>query len=139
MCTSSKIVKDRQSGIRRELDRRGYSMKVVAGDSGIEYGTLLTYFPANRDKIPTQIPGGAIYALAGAIPSDLLSLLLPDGFQIVEASEDFDHEEVARIFHKYLAAKTAAHHPDSPDGPAISECEDLVLKSIHAPLKAVAS
>jgi hypothetical protein len=121
------VIRGRQAAIRRELDRRQIAMKVVAQDSGIAYGTLLTYFPADSDKQPVQIPGSAIFALAGKIPSDLLSLLLPDGFQVVRAPEDINHDEIADVMADYLASKQHAHHPESPEGREISNCEDNVL------------
>lgn len=141
MCNGSSIIRERQGFIRRELDRRNIPMKAVAGDSGIPYPTLLTYFPQDRDKEAVQIPGGAIYSLVygKAMPDDLLSMLLPDGAQIIRASEDIDHDAVANMAHEYLAEKTAAHHPDSPDGPALSNCEKIKLSEKAAGLKAVAA
>lgn len=141
MCTGSSIIRERQSVIRRELDRRLISMKAISMDSGIPYATLLTYFPQDRNKDAVQIPGGAIWSLVDgkAMPGDLLSMLLPDGFQIIEASEDIDHDKVAQIAHDYLQAKSAAHHPDSPGGRELSDCEKVSLGSIHTELKAVAS
>lgn len=91
------IVRERQKAIRREADRRGIAMKAVSQDSGIPYPTLLTYFPADALKVPAQIPGSAIYALAEgrALPADLLSLLLPAGLAIVEVPEDLDLDGLA--------------------------------------------
>lgn len=131
MCSNSRIIRQRQSAIRRELDRRGVSMKAVAMDASIPYPTLLTYFPQDRDKEPAQIPGGAIFSLleGSAIPADLMSLLMPEGWQVVKVPEGVDHGEVAAAMHDYLATKSAAHAPDSPAGPAISACEDGVLKA----------
>lgn len=121
------VVRARQGAIRRELDRRQIAMKVVAQDSGLLYETLLTYFPADKNKVPAQIPGSAIFALAGHIPNDLMSLLLPDGFQVVRAPEDINHDEIADVMADYLATKQHAHHPLSPAGREISGCEDNVL------------
>lgn len=121
------VIRARQAAIRRELDRRQIAMKAVAQDSGIPYGTLLTYFPADGDKQPAQIPGSAIFALTPVLPSDLMSLLLPDGFQVVKAPEDINHDEIADIMADYLATKQHAHHPASPAGREISGCEDNVL------------
>lgn len=121
------VVRARQGAIRRELDRRQIAMKVIAQDSGLLYETLLTYFPADQNKVPAQIPGSAIFALAGHIPNDLMSLLLPDGFQVVRAPEDINHDELAEFMADYLATKQHAHHPQSPAGREISDCEDNVL------------
>ncbi len=137
--TIVRITLDRQAAMRRELDRRGIAMKVVSQDSGIIYGTLLTYFPADRLKRPAQIPGSAIYALAGHIPEDILSLLMPDGFQVVRAPEEINHDEIAEVMAEYLARKQHAHHPQSPDGREISGCEDNVLTGCFVQVKAGAA
>lgn len=121
------VIRARQAAIRRELDRRQIPMKVVSQDSGLLYDTLLTYFPADALKTPAQIPGSAIFALAGHIPNDLISLLLPDGFQVVRAPEDINHDELAEFMADYLSTKHHAHHPESPAGREISECEDSAL------------
>jgi len=121
------IIRARQCAMRREIDRRGIAMKVIAMDSGIPYATLLTYFPADKDKSPVQIPGSVIYALTGVLPADILSLLLPVGHVIVRAPEAIDHDEVAEAVQDYLLAKERAHHPDSPGGREISDCEANVL------------
>jgi hypothetical protein len=126
------IIRDRQSAMRREMDRRGIAMKVVSQDSGIEYATLLTYFPADHLKQPVQIPGSAIYALTGHIPPDILSLLLPTGHLIVRAPEAINHDEIAEAMHDFLQAKERAHHPESEDGREIGPGEDNVLRGKFA-------
>lgn len=125
MCRSTSIVKQRQLGIRREMDRRGISLTMVSQDSGVPLPSISSYFPANRDADPAMIPGGVIYAIAEtqALPEDLLSQLLPDGVQIVRASEGIDHNAIAARCHEYLAEKTAAHCPESEDGEAIGPTE----------------
>lgn len=125
--TIVEVIRDRQRAIRRELDRRQISMKVVSQDSKIGYSTLLTYFPADETKTPAQIPGSAIYALFGAIPDDLMSLLLPTGWLVVRAPEEVDHDEMADLMADYLQTKQAAHRADSPGGVAIIDSEDALL------------
>lgn len=134
------IIRERQTAIRRELDRRGTAMKVVAFDSGIPYDTLLTYFPQEGSREPAQIPGGAIYALAdgNAIPLDLLSLLLPAGFHIVRAPEAVDHDDIETACRDFLAAKGASHHPDSEAGREIGPGEQALLDGKVAHLRAAA-
>lgn len=122
------IIRGRQSAMRREMDRRGIAMKVVAQDSGIEYATLLTYFPADQNKVPTQIPGSAIYALTGHLDADILSLLLPTGHLIVKAPEAINHDEIATAMHEFLQEKERAHHPESEAGREIGPNEDSVLR-----------
>lgn len=140
MRDSVAIVRDRQTAIRRELDRRGIALKAVSFDSGIGYETLLTYFPAPDTKVPAQIPGGAIYAMCAgnALPLDLLSLLLPTGFQVVRAPEEIDHDAIEDIARDFLATKGKAHHPQSPGGREISDCERAALNGKVAYLQAVA-
>lgn len=129
MTDKSSIVKDRQRAIRREMDRRGIHLKIVAADSGLSPSTLASYFPADPAIDPAQMPTGALFALVGVLPDDLTSLMLPAGVQIVRVPEDVDHDEAAQAMHNYLATKTAAHHPDSPGGRDISPCEDLSLRT----------
>lgn len=125
--TIVEVFRERQRAIRRELDRRQISMKAVQQDSKIGYSTLLTYFPADERKTPAQLPGSAIFALAGAIPDDLLSLLMPTGFLIVRAPEEVDHNEMADLMADYLQTKNAAHRPNSPGGVEIVDEEDAIL------------
>lgn len=135
MCDRTTIVKRAQLVIRSELDRRGYQMKVVAADANIHPNTLGSYFPADRNADPAQIPMGAVYALIGAIPADLLSLLLPDGWHLVEAPADIDHDDLAAGCIDYASAHARARHPDSPGGVDIVDCEDSDLKGRAARLK----
>lgn len=130
------IIRDRQAAMRREMHRRGIAMKVVSQDSGISYSTLLTYFPADQHKTPVQIPGSAIYALAGHIPPDILSLLLPSDHVIVRAPEEINHDEIAGAMQDFLRAKECAHHPESEAGREIGPCEDNVLRGKFQKVKA---
>lgn len=134
------IVRGRQLAMRREIDRRGIALKAVSYDSGIPMPTLLSYFPGG-EREPSVLPATALFKLlAGdALPHDVLSLILPDGEQIVRAPEELDHDEMERVARDYLAAKGAAHHPDSPGGREISDCEDAVLDRKAAHLVAVAA
>lgn len=135
MHDGSTIVKQRQLAMRREMDRRGIALKIVAADSGIPYSTLASYFPADAHADPAQIPGGAIYELCDkkALPADILSMLTPNGWHLVRGPEEIDHDEIADLALNYCETKMRAHHPDSPGGPAISDCEraDLDVKVIQ--------
>ncbi len=108
------IIRERQRTIRREIDRRGISLKGVSFDAKVQYETLLTYFPGG-DREPATIPGSAIYALCEgeALPTDLLSLLVPDGWQLVKVAENVDHDAIAAWSEQYSARKLAAHRADS--------------------------
>lgn len=137
MCDGSKIVRQRQIAVRREMERRGISLKAVSLDSGIPYPTLASYLPADQHAEPAQIPGGAIYSLiaGNALPLDLVSLLMPEGVQIVRASEQIDHDEIEDLCRDYVATKAQAHHRDSPAGREISDCERAVLDVKVIPLR----
>lgn len=138
MSNANTIVRDRQLAIRREMDRRGISLKAVSFDSGIPYPTIISYFPGERDREPATIPGGAIYALCEgqALPADLLSVLLPDGFQIVRVSEGIDHDRIAEMAADYLATKNAAHHPESEAGRDLGPTEAATLTGKIVQLRA---
>lgn len=123
------IVLERQKVIRREMDRRGIAMKAVAFESGLNYTTLLTYFPADKLKKPAQLPTSALYALTGVVPPDILSLILPPCHLIVKVPEEVDHDDVATAMHDFLVTKERAHHPESPAGRDIAPCEDETLRS----------
>lgn len=141
MQRESSIVRERQLAIRRQIDRRGIALKAVAMDSGISYSTLLSYFPGERDKEPAQIPGGAIFALCegAALPADLLSLLLPDGWQIVRAPEAINHDAIADWAEQYQRAKLAAHRADSEMAEQIGPNEHEELTSIVVAFPSVAA
>lgn len=130
------VIKNRQSSMRRELDRRGYSLKAISFDSGIPYSTLLSYFPEQGGHLPALMPVSAQYALCGAIPDDVLSLLLPDGRLIVKAPERLDHDEIAELMHDYLTTKERAHHPASEEGREIGPGEDNILRGKFAKVRA---
>lgn len=140
MLTNDEIVRQRQSAIRRELDRRGIALKAVAFDSGLEYSTLLTYFRPEGGGKPVMLPASAIYALAAgnAIPPDLLSLLVPDGFAIVRVSEEMNPDQVEEACRDFLAEKGRAHHPESEMGREIGPGEHSRLAGKAAHLRAVA-
>ncbi len=137
----SNIVRERQCGVRREIDRRGIHLKVVSQDSGIPYPTLLTYFPQEGANKPVMPPIAALYALAEtkALPLDLLSQLMPAGCAIVHMPEGIDHDEVEEAARDFLATKGHAHHPASEAGREIGENEAKVLNSKVATLRAVAA
>jgi hypothetical protein len=131
------IVRDRQKAIRREIDRRGISLKAIQYDGGWENpSTVLSYFPADGLKEPATMSMAAFYRLFQALPADLLSLLLPDGYVVVRAPEELNHDEIADAMREFLAAKDHAHHPDSPAGREISACEDQELRSKFTVVKA---
>ena len=82
--------------------------------------------------------GAAIYALCGALPADLLSMLLPDGFQVVRVEEGIDHDKIAELANDYCATKHAAHHPESEAGRDIGPNENGTLTAKVVALRAAA-
>jgi hypothetical protein len=128
-----RILRDRQCAMRREMDRRGLTLKAISFDSGIPYSTLLSYFPNEDGRCePALMPVSAQYALCGHVPDDILSQLLPEGRRIVRVAEGLDHDEVAELLHDYLQTKERAHHPDSEAGREIGPGEDNVLRAKFA-------
>jgi len=141
MSDANEIVRQRQSAIRRELDRRGIALKAISFDAGLPYPTLLTYFPQEGGRDPVMMPMSAVYACAEskAIPDDLLSLLLPTGCVLVRVPEGIDHDQLETVCRDILATKGKAHHPDSPAGRELSACEIAELNGKVAHLRAVAA
>ncbi|KPL67434.1 hypothetical protein SZ64_04535 [Erythrobacter sp. SG61-1L] len=137
MADSSTIIRERQLAVRREIDRRGISLKATALDSDIPYATLLSYLPAPGSRDPAVMPVSALFSLIGILPDDLLSLLLPDTRRIITVPEELDHDELCEAMQDYLHHKAKAHHPDSPGGREITEDEDAELDAKAARLVAV--
>lgn len=140
MCDANTIVRDRQLVVRREMDRRGISLKAVSLDSGISYSTIVSYFPGERDRQPATLGGAALFTLCAtkALPLDLLSLILPDGLQIVHGPEEIDHDEFETLARDYLATKGKAHRADSEAGAEIGPNERAELDRKVVQLKAAA-
>ena len=111
-----------QQTVFRKACERDLSLKVIAADSNVPYPTIQTWASGSALM---SIAG--LYALVGVIPDDLLSMLLPDGRQIVKLPEDLDHDALSDLAADYLTTKAAAHKADSPAGVAISACEKDVL------------
>lgn len=123
------------SAIRLELDKRRLPMKVCAAKAGVSYSTFLSWFPA--DGTP-QIPSLAcIGSLARALPADLFSLLVPDGFHVVPDPEGHDYEEIAKGFADFLSLKNDFHRQESECGPALGPTEQMRLSAeiVRLPLK----
>jgi hypothetical protein len=128
MADDNAIVREALLEIRRELDLRSLPLKVCASRAGVSYSTFLSWFPAaGTPQVPSlaSLPG-----LARALPSDLLSLLVPDGFHIVPDPSGLDYDEFAAGCRAYLDTKDRAHHPDSPAGRDLSECEESALNGV---------
>lgn len=140
MSDSSTIMRGCQRAIRKELDRLGIALKVVSADSGIPYSTLCSYFPGNErgfvEKQPAELPAGALYSLCGAIPDNLLNLLLPDGWALVCVPSDVDYDDLSSACREFLSAKDQAHHPESEAGRDIGPGEQRSLSELVTRLRA---
>jgi hypothetical protein len=129
MPVDNAIVRERQLVIRRQLDARKISLKAISMDSGVPYPTVISYFPGEENREPATMSAAALFALceAKSFPLDLLSMMLPDGFQIVRAPEDVDHDQLCELAAEYVAEKNRAHHPESEAGRDIGPGERTTL------------
>jgi len=135
-CDIGGIIRKNQELVFRVAKANGLTLKAISLDSGIPYSTLRTY--AGNNGATSIMPVDALYELVGVIPDELLSLLLPEGRSIVSVPDDLDHDAIETMARDYLAAKGAAHHPASPGGREIADCERAKLGGKYAALKAVA-
>ena len=137
------IVRSIQGTIRRELDRRREpTLTAIAIDSQLSYSTVCSWLNAEKNKKPAALSVAALRCLIeGQVPIGLLSLLLPDGFQIVRASETIDHDALCEWCEGYVATKTKAHRADSAMGTQIAPCEQAELDSkvAYLPIKGKAA
>jgi len=129
--TITSAIRARQLAIRRELDRRHIHLKVIAGDAGIPYPTLISYFPAEKDRQPAVMPITALYRLIGVLPGDLIDLLLPTGWMIIPVPEGVDHDTLAAKAGEFALTYALARHPQSEAGIDIGPGEhtDLSVKA----------
>lgn len=111
-----------QQDMFREAERRGITVKALHYDTGISQDTIRSWV---RGDAVMSI--GGLFQLVGVIPDDLLSMLLPDGRLIVRVPEGIDHDEFEDGCRDFLATKGQAHHPNSPAGREISDCEKDAL------------
>jgi hypothetical protein len=109
----------------------GLTLKAISLDSGLGYTTVQSYA---KGEAVMSIAG--LFKLVGVIPDELLSLLLPDGRQIVQAPEEIDHDELCERMQDWLLAKAHAHHPESEAGREIGPNEDNLLRGKFARVRA---
>lgn len=114
MSDENAIVREALLEIRQQLDLTRVPLKVYASKAGVSYSTFLSWFPAGGTP---QIPSlSALPGLARALPGDLLSLLLPDGYHIVPGPDGIDYDEFSAGCRAFIDAKDRAHHPESEAG-----------------------
>lgn len=127
-------VKATQQRIFRLAERdHGLTRKAISLDSGINYDSVCNYA-----KGETEMSVSALISMVGVIPDELLSLLLPEGRVIVRAPDGLNHDQIEEAARDYLAEKGRAHHPDSPAGREISDCEQALLDRKIVPLRTAA-
>jgi len=139
MIDENAIVRERQKLIRRQMNARGILLKQVQLDGGWETpSTVASYFPEDPNKEPATMSVAALYRLLvkKALPVELLSLLLPEGFLVVRVPEGIDHDAAAEAMEDYLATKNRAHHPESEAGREIGPGEDSALTAKLAVVRA---
>lgn len=120
-------IPDRQRTTQERIFRlaqrdHGLTLKAISLDSGIGYTTIQSY--ASGGSVMSI---ASLFALVGVIPDELLSLLLPEGRVIVQAPDALDHDDIERACRDFLTAKGEAHHPESPAGRDIADCEREAL------------
>lgn len=127
-CTITAGVKRAQQTLFREAERLGITHKVIHYDTGGDNGGLSLSAIGQYARGESAMGLPVLVKLFGVVPTELLSLLLPDGFVIVSAKVAVDHDAAAEAAGEYLAVKQAAHHPDSPAGREIAPEEDEALR-----------
>lgn len=127
------IILDMQKRVFRiacDPRRYGLTLNIIATDSGIGYDSLRNYAAGK-----TEMPLSALYALGDVLDDKLLTLLQPEGKQLVTVPDGIDFDDFSQHCRNFEAIKAAAHHPDSPAGRDISDCERAKLTTAAAPLK----
>lgn len=125
MCGNAPKTLNAQTEIGRRLRGCDKSLNTIASELGWHRNTLDSYFPASPDTKPARLPLSALWDIleTGALPADLAALLMPDGFTMARIPVGMNHDEFAEACSSFLDRKAQAHRADSPDGPALSECE----------------
>lgn len=131
MCLNPNFVEAAKEAQKDVFEDCPIARKVLAHRTDQHNNTVDKH--ANGDSV-MNIASLNAYAQAGIDP-ELLSLLLPDGFQIIKTPQGMDHNEIAPIIHDYMQTKSAAHHPDSPAGAEISDCEQRDLDNKVASIR----
>lgn len=130
------VTRETQERIFRVCQDRGLTLAAISAESGVPLSTLRTYAGLNG---ATAVMGvDKLYMLIGIVPDELLSLLLPPLRAIVRVPDGLDHDEIEKAARDFLACKGEAHHPDSPGGREISDCEHAALTGRAVRLRAVA-
>lgn len=134
MCDDNGIMRETLLAIRLKLDERRLPLKVCASKARVSYSTFLSWFPAGGTP---QLPSlAALPGLAKALPGDLLSLLVPDGFHIVPDPSGIDYDDFSAGCRAFIDAKERAHHPESEAGRDLGPTEKAELNTNVVRLRA---
>lgn len=126
-------IKLRQVAMFREAARRGITRKMVQFDGGFSESTVRSWADGSH-----EMPISALERLAetGALPLDLLSMLLGDGFELVSAGAgELGHAALAGAAATFLGDFAAASHPASECGAAVGPRESSRLAARAASLR----
>lgn len=129
------LVKEAQKRVFRiALDpmRYGLTLKSISMDAAVNYDSLRQYAAGE-----TVMPITALYRLCGVLPAELLSLLFPEQYSMVE-SQSADLDGMAASAVDYIGAYTEARHPESEAGPDIGPTEAAKLCTKVAQMKGAA-
>lgn len=137
-CTIAASVKRAQQTMFREAEKIGITHKVIHFDTGGDHGGLSLSAIGQYARGESAMGLPSLVKLIGVVPANLLSLLLPDGFQIVRVPEGIDHDKLAELASDYLTTKNAAHHPASEAGRDLGPGEQAALGAKAVCLKVAA-
>jgi len=118
---------------------RRYSSKEVQIGTGVSHRLIdccRSYPSGHPDHRPMHM--GAQMSLMAFLGPEFTSEWIKLAGQVAfHKPEGIDHDEVEEAARDFLAAKGKAHHPDSPGGREIAECEQDDLDDKVAVLRAV--
>lgn len=124
-----------QKTMFRQAAVKGFTQELIHAETKLPTTSLSDW--ANG-KAKMSLVGMLALAEVPDFPLELLSLILPSGMALVRVPSGIDHDQLAESFHDYLQTKEKAHHPESPAGREISDCEDASLRNKPACLRLVA-
>lgn len=136
-CTIAAAFKRAQISVFEQAAERGITAKVIHYDTGGPGVGLSLSILGQYARGESAMGGPTLVRLIGIVPDDLLSMLLPDGHQIIKVPEGIDLDGLADSFAEFLATKNAFHHPESEAGRDLGPTEHATLtaKIVHLPLR----
>lgn len=131
-CEITQAVEAGQLAMFRLAERdHGLSLKILALDTGIPFGTLRSYAQG------ATMPVTALVKLSKVIPNELTSLMLDPGGKVLADAEpeETDIDDLARAAVDILQRYVTARHPESPGGIRIVHNEVADIKMAAAGLQ----